>query len=116
MIGCFITMELFYSSLLFLSMVLINDFTPRGQPMRFTPLRIGGMLSPDPRGDFGRSGDWMAYEDVIPVELFTPGAAAAVMGLLLSLPLPGADRVRIFISWAKDVEYKYTGGDLESLK
>ncbi len=58
----------------------------------------------------------MAYEDVIPVELFTPGAAAAVRGLLLLLPLPGADRVRIFISWSKDVEYKYTVEDLNVLK
>ncbi len=109
-------MELFYSSLLFLSMVLINDCTPRGQPMRLTPLRIGGLLSLDPRGGIVKPGDRMANEDVISVDLFTPGAAAKVTDLLLSLPLPGADRVRIFISWAKDVGYKYTGGDLKVLK
>lgn len=109
-------MGLFYLLLLCLSMVLINDSSPRGQPMRFTPLRIGGLLSPDPRGGFGKFGNRMANEDIIPVEYFTPEATPAVMGLLLSLPIPGADRVRVFISWSKDVGYKYTVEDLDILR
>ncbi len=65
---------------------------------------------------FDKFGSNMANEDVIPVEYFTPAAAAAVIGLLLSLPITGADRVRIFISWAKDVGFNYTAADLGVLK
>jgi len=97
-------------------MVLIVDDTPRGSIVRFTPLLIKGILALGSRGEFGLLEDTLAYEDVIPVAYFNPGSVDEVIDLLLSLPIHGNDRVNIFISWSKEVDYNFTKGDLDILR
>lgn len=97
-------------------MVLIVDDTPRGSIIRFTPLLVRGTSALDSRGEFALLGNTVAYEDVIPIAYFNPGSVDEVIDLLLSLPIPGHDRVNVFMSWAKEVDYNFTVGDLDILR
>ncbi len=97
-------------------MVLISDEIILGAVVPFTPLGINGMLAFGSRGGLSFFGGAMAYEDVIPDSFLNPGAAGSVLDLLASLPIPGQDRITVFISWSKDVGYNYTREDLDILR
>lgn len=58
----------------------------------------------------------MAYEDIIPMSLFDTASFDDVIDLLSSLPIPGQDRVTVFISWSKQVGYDFTREDLDILR
>lgn len=55
-------------------------------------------------------------EDVIPIDLFFSSMFAEVLALLSSLPLTSHEKVSLFISWSKDVDYSYTVTDLDNLR
>lgn len=80
------------------------------------PLRITGALDCLEVYHSDDGDTCMAYEDVIPLMFFNPGAAADVIDILTSVPIPAEDRVSIFISWSKDVHYTYYKEDLDILR
>lgn len=55
----------------------------------------------------------MAYEDVIPQSYYNAGSSDDVKSYLLSLPITSFDRITAFISWSKDIGYKFTKKDLD---
>ena len=97
-------------------MVLISDEIISGAVVPFTPLGINGMLTSGSWGGLSFFGGAMAYEDVIPESFLNTGASGSVLDLLASLPIPGQDRITVFISWSKDVGYNYTREDLDILR